>query len=329
MWFQRSPVRTRSSTQQTGSLSRIGLFIYRIVLKKALKYILYRIIGKPLYLLLKHIFHPSKKMRRRLRFIGKFQVITADGKKFLLFNNAFHLENHIFWLGIDNYTWEQMTRRIWIRLCQSSETILDIGANSGIYSVLAKVYNRDSNVFAFEPQPNVYQVLRKNNEINGFDIRCEQLALSDSQGKLPFFNYGTDTFTTENTTAGSLNRDWVTREQSSITVDVARLETYIEENNLNGVDLMKIDVETLEFEVLTGYGRYLEIHHPIIILEIQNREIGKKIEFLFQAGEYTFYNIDEQSGLREISGLGKESKNLNYLLCPNSKMEQIQEVINI
>jgi FkbM family methyltransferase len=299
------------------------------MVKKALKYILYRIIGKPFYLVLKTFWHPSENMRRRLRFIGEFRVTTSDGKKFWLFNNAFHLENHIFWLGIDNYPWEQTTRQIWIKLCNSSETILDIGANSGIYSVLARVYNPDSNVIAFEPQPNVFKVLRKNNEINGFDIRCEQLALSNAAGKLPFYNYGPDTFSTENTTAGSLNKNWVTREQSSIIVEVVKLESYIDERNLARIDLMKIDVETLEYEVLTGYGSYLQSHQPVIILEIQNREIGNKIESLFESGRYTFYNIDEQLGLQETQVLGLESENLNYLLCPKAKTEQIKEFIKL
>ncbi len=310
------------------------------MIKKAVKYILYRFIGKPLYLMLKPFYHPSEKMRRRLRFIGRFRVRAADGKRFYLFNNAFHLENHIFWLGIDRYPWERMTRCIWARLCPSSQTILDIGANSGIYAVLAKVYNRDSQVYAFEPQPNVFDVLMKNNRVNGFDIHCEKLALSSREGRLPFYNYGPDTFTTENTTAGSLNENWVKRDQQSILVDVKRLDNFIREENIPGVDLMKIDVETLEYDVLLGYGEYLEKHRPAIVLEIQDREIGQKLESLL-GFPCTWFNIHEERGLIEVTELGKPKqgssaagtepenprKNLNYLLCPPSRIEHIREFI--
>ncbi len=295
--------------------------------KRVLKYPLYRFFGKPLFSLLKYFYHPPEAMRRRLRFIGKFRVMTGDGKAFWLFNNAFHLENHIFWLGIDGYPWERMTRRIWVKLCQSASNIFDIGANSGIYAVLAKVYQPAARVTAFEPQPNVFRVLKKNNEINGFDICCEPLALSSVEGRLPFYNYGQGTFATENTTAGSLNREWRLRDQQSIMVEVIRLEHYIEENNIPGIDLMKIDVETLEYDVLKGYGKYLGIHKPILILEIQNRDIGGRIGSLFEPETYSFYNIDEQAGLREVMKLGGSAENLNYLLCPCSKLSHIQEFL--
>ena len=184
-----------------------------IRLKKLFKYLLYRVIGKPVYRVVRLFYSPPESLRRRLRFIGKFRVRTAEGKKFRLYNNAFHLENHIFWLGLESYPWEQTTRRVWNRLCPVSATIFDIGANSGIYAVLAKVYNPESTVYAFEPQPNVYKVLCRNNQVNGFDIICEELALGNEEGRLPFYNYGPGTFVSENTTAGSLNRDWVTRER--------------------------------------------------------------------------------------------------------------------
>ena len=102
------------------------------MIRKALKYLLYRFFGKPIYIVVRGIYRPSETMRRRLRFIGKFRVETEDGRRFSLYNNAFHLENHIFWLGIDGYPWERTTRRIWAELCNSSATIFDIGANSGI-----------------------------------------------------------------------------------------------------------------------------------------------------------------------------------------------------
>lgn len=295
------------------------------MVKKALKWLLYRLFGKLLYKAVRSFYVPPESMRRRLRFIGKFRVRTGDGKRFWLFNNAFHLENHIFWLGIDRYPWERMTRRIWARLCRASDTVFDIGANSGIYAILAKVYNPNSRVYAFEPQPNVFEVLLKNNRINGFDIRCECMALSDVEGRLPFYNYGADTFTTENTTAGSLNKDWVTREQSSIVVEVRKLGTYIDENDIRGIDLMKIDVETLEYNVLLGYGKYLELHQPVIILEIQDRDIGKRIESLFDGGLYAWFGIDEKEGLRRVDAPGIRTGSLNYLVCPRLKEDLIRE----
>ncbi len=297
------------------------------MVKKVLKYFLYRFVGNVLYPIIRIFYVPPVSVRRKLRFIGRYRVKTEEGKRFRLFNNAFHLENHIFWLGIDRYPWEQFTRRIWKKLCRHSDIIFDIGANSGIYAILAKVYNNGAAVYAFEPQPNVFNVLDKNNRINGFDIRCECMALSDMDGRLPFYNYGPDTFTTENTTAGSLNKDWVTREQSSIEVEVSKLSTYIEKNNIERIDLMKIDVETLEYNVLLGYGKYLDLHQPIIVLEVQNREIGQGIASLTKPENYAFFGIEEGEGLRRVQELGALAGSLNYLLCPNSKVDLVREFL--
>lgn len=296
-------------------------------MKKLLRIIWFKFFGRFFFPFLKIIYTPKEPISRKLRFIGKFPLQTKEGKNFYLFNNAFHLETNIFWLGIDGYEWEKITRQIWIEFCKSSQIIFDIGSNSGIFSVLAKVYNPNSSVTAFEPQPNIFYVLKKNNEVNGFDIHCENVALSNVEGNMPFYNSGEAAFTTENTTAGSLNKDWRTERQNSIMVSVKELKNYVKENQIKNIDLIKIDVETFEYEVLAGYGKYLQIHKPIVILEIQDRTIGKNIESLFNTTEYSFFNIDECCGLIKSNELGISEKNHNYLLCPESKRNLIEKYI--
>jgi FkbM family methyltransferase len=296
-------------------------------MKKVIVFTFYKFFGKSVSGLIKSLFLPSAFLRNKLRFIGKFKVKTRDGKSFYLYNNAFFLETSIFWLGINNFDWELMTRQIWVHLCQSSRTILDIGANTGIYATLAKVYSPNAVVYAFEPQPNIFNVLKKNNKLNNFDIHCEKLALSNQEGIMPFYNYGASTFTTGNTTAGSLNKDWQTGEQYSINVPVKELKTYVEANNIEKIDLIKIDVETYEYEVLSGYGKYLQAHQPIIILEIQNGVIGGEVKTLFDQALYSFFNIDEKIGLRKVEELGFSEENKNYLICPNTKLSLIKDFL--
>ena len=119
------------------------------------------LIIKPICLLIKRCAKPSEKLMKKMKFIGKFKITTKDDKIFYLYNNTFFLENSIFWLGMENFTWEFMTRQIWIHLSKSSKIIFDIGANTGIYSILSKVYNPNAKVSAFEPQPNIYKILKK------------------------------------------------------------------------------------------------------------------------------------------------------------------------
>jgi len=292
-------------------------------MKKTLKKLMQSPLGFLIIKILKFFYKPSEKYAKKLRFKGAFNVKTSIGNDFKLYNNAFLVETNIFWFGIDNYKWENKTREIWCDLSEKSGVIFDVGANVGIFSVLAKANTPEAFVVAFEPQPNIFKILNKNKAINNFDISCENLAVASKPGTLPFYNHGPNTFSENNTTSGSLNKKWRPIDQVSINVEVVTLKNYIETNSIKAIDLLKIDVETLEFEVLAGYEELLLEHEPIIVLEIQTNEIGSNIETLAVKEQYLYYAIDESQGLIPVTELGKEKDN-NYLLCPKSKIELIK-----
>ncbi|MEX0684575.1 MAG: FkbM family methyltransferase [Balneolales bacterium] len=294
------------------------------MLKRTVKKILYNIpINSFVFGFIKKVVIPPYPIRRHMTFKGKFLIQNRDGKQLYLTNNSFRLENELFWLGLDDFDWEVQTRKLWIHLCKQSETIFDIGANIGIFSMLAKVYSPNSSVYAFEPQPNIYKVLSNNNNLNQFDVRCENIALSDKEGEIPFYNFGPEAFE-GNTTAGSLNKHFRPEDQRSIMVSATKLDHYLTSHKLEGIDLIKLDVETHEPEILKGYGESLLMHKPVIILEVQDEEIGKRIESLIPQKEYLYYNIDEKAGLKKVSNIGL-SHDKNYLLCPKSKVDKIQD----
>lgn len=235
----------------------------------------------------------------------KVKAKIGNGKEFYLYNPSFFLETEIYWQGFENFKWEINTRKIWSYLCTKSSIIFDVGSNTGIF----------------------YKVLKKNNEINDFNVNCENLAISNMIGKLPFYNYGQDSFSKRNTTAGSLNKKWRPNNQSSIEVDVTSLDSYINNKRIKTVDLLKIDVETLEVEVLEGFKNHLHIFKPIIITEIQDAKIGSKIRTFFSDDNYSFFNIDESIGLIPVNILG-ENKGLNYIICPNEKLKLVRNIDN-
>jgi FkbM family methyltransferase len=278
------------------------------------------------YPLLKKIYVPNGIKKKIFNFKGEFIVRTNEGIEFKLYNNPFHLETEIYWQGIDNFEWEIETRKIWNKLSMHSGSIFDIGSNTGVFAVLAKAYNSNAKVFAFEPQPNIFSVLCKNNIINNYNIVCENLALSNTKGELPFFNYGNNAFS-ENSTAGSLNPNWRSKNQKSINVDVDTLDNYIFNNKIEKIDLMKIDVESTEVEVLLGFKENLKKHNPFIIIEIINNELGKSIENILERENYKYYNIDEKRGIQVVENLGLSEYN-NYLICPIVRLSELNKIIS-
>ena len=42
---------------------------------------------------------------------------------------------------------------------------------------------------------------------------------------------------------------------------------------------------------------------------------------------YSFFNIDEENGLKLTQNLGEDEKHRNYLICPNTKMDIVKKFI--
>src|SRR6187402_3175387 len=123
---------------------------------------------KEIYSVLKVVWTPSESIFRHLHFKGIFTVKVNDSKSFKIHHFGYLIENKIFWKGL-NDSWEKESLKLWMKLCETSHSILDIGANTGIYALVAKAINPSAKVFAFEPHPKFYNMLQKNVALNNFD----------------------------------------------------------------------------------------------------------------------------------------------------------------
>lgn len=74
------------------------------------------------------------------------------------------------------------------RMIKRGDVVLDIGANIGYYTLIfAKIVGEDGKVFAFEPDPTNFALLKRNVEINGYkNILLVQKAVSNKSGKLNY-----------------------------------------------------------------------------------------------------------------------------------------------
>ena len=154
---------------------------------------------RPLCLLLKMSGVPISKFYRDLKFEGPFRVNVDASNSFVMHHYGGTIENEAFWKGLFN-SWENDTGWIWVQLCRACPMIFDVGANTGIYSLVAKTVNPRATVHAFEPSKHIYSKLVHNNSVNGYDIHCHQIAVSDFDGEQVF--YDTDD---SNTTSASLS----------------------------------------------------------------------------------------------------------------------------
>jgi len=133
----------------------------------------------------------------------------------------------------------------------------DVGANHGYFSILAAgLVGPSGRVFAFEPNPSVYDRLGVHVSLNRFDDRVvlAERALWETTGERRLFvsqwgeNSGVSTLTPGASTiaAGGL------APECTITVRTETFDDWLAGSGVERVDLVKIDTEGSETEVVRG-----------------------------------------------------------------------------
>jgi len=191
-----------------------------------------------------------------------------------------------------------------------ADVLLDIGANIGVYSVyLAGNVPSLGEVFAFEPSPASYDLLRQNCEmVESPTILTNQVALSDETG--------TAEFTLFNPTSGAnalidtMERDDVGDEV--IEVPTQRLDDFME-SRAGKVIAIKIDVEGHELNVLSGSNSLLQNNRVLLQVECLSNSQAEKVQTLLKAygfqmlfrlkNDYVFSNIWDDNKLTVIQGI--------------------------
>ncbi len=126
------------------------------------------------------------------------------------------------------------------------DNFIDVGANIGTWANLsANAVGPNGKVICFEPHPLIFTYLSGNIKLNNFNnIEANNVGCSDKEGKL-FFSQNLDSM--NHVTFDPVN---------SITIPVKNLDSFTE--NLNVINLIKIDVEGFELNVLKGAEKTLE-----------------------------------------------------------------------
>lgn len=125
-------------------------------------------------------------------------------------------------------------------------TIVDIGANVGVFSLFVEKMAKKTNIYSFEAHPANFKYLewnvRKNNLKN---IRIFNLAVSGKKGKIKLFKHdkGFGGF--------SIYPDLVESKTGEyVEVRSTTLNEIIEQNNIKKIDFLKLDCEGSEYEIL-------------------------------------------------------------------------------
>ncbi len=193
---------------------------------------------------------------------------------------------------------------------------IDIGANMGIYSYYLSKHFR--NVESFEPLENCTILLNKYASRIG-NLKLYTVGLSNKNEKaflyVPIIGEGH----LLNAGLASIHDPGGQRKQ--IEVPLHRLDDY----GFKEVDFIKIDVEGHEYEVLEGAIETISREKPVLLIEIEQRHLGKKsiedvihyiLSFGYKGGFYlnsTFTSTEEFNYKRDQKIFLENVSNNRYI----------------
>ena len=207
----------------------------------------------------------SEMIVKHLHRIGTVHSELPNGRTLRLWSRADDwVSNQVYWRGWQGY--EPETAPLFFRVASRARVTLDVGAYVGFFTLIAGHANHKGRVFAFEPLPDAYERLRSNVALNKLtNVLTVPSAVGEVDGRADFFCADSHM-----PCSSSLSYEFMSSADSlrSIPVPVIKLDTFVRENRVQGVDLMKIDTESTEPQVLNGMIETIRRDRPVIFCEV-------------------------------------------------------------
>lgn len=226
-----------------------------------------------------------------------------------------------FWMN----TFETTSITIWERLSKFFLFIIDVGAHTGCYSMIASKFNQKATVLAIEPMPVNLSRLSVNREYN----MLKNLIV------IPGAAYSSDSVLSMNLYS---NYDYCFSGGSVIKLskshsNVSSLSSVrgIMLNNISKTfsrkSLIKIDTEGTEYEVIVGAEDFIR-SRSWLLCESTNDNSSRMLDDYFEQFNYSFFLIDDEKGkivpVESLSPIRDGGKlcmaKLNRLIVPSEEL---------
>lgn len=148
-------------------------------------------------------------------------------------------------------------------------TVVDGGANIGEFTLRsARLVGPRGKVYALEPSSETFPDLEFNVALNRLEnVRPLRLAVSDTDGPVSFYSRGR--------ASGAASLFAATAAGEAETVPGTMLDTLAETEKLDGIDLIKLDVEGAEFAACRGMSRLLSGPRPPVVVFEYHAEVAR------------------------------------------------------
>jgi FkbM family methyltransferase len=224
---------------------------------------------------------------------GEIKVELSGGETFrMATNQTSYVTRLLYYEGAVAFEYTP----VFEKLVKKCNTFIDIGANTGYYSLIAAQVSH-ANVLSFEPSSGPRHYLEKNVRINNLQHRVEitPFALSHETGELDFYavkNVKYKNLIHNLGGVGSLQQ--IKKSNEVVKVQTTTLDEYMKSyKNDIGITLIKIDTEGTENSILEGCRTFIQQHKPVVICETLFNKIEGEIEKVMRSHDYLFFNFKD------------------------------------
>lgn len=266
----------------------------------------------------------SQWCSRYTRFVPPIvRVMCPNGRSFLMHSRDGR-DNVVFevWCG-GYYHYEAPLPAILAALAPGAGTVIGVGANSGFYDLAAATLSDKAQVYAFEPFPEAYQALCDNIRLNQLEGRVHAVdkAVADREDTMNLF-VPAKTHGTILETSSSLNPHFREAHSEVLRVPVTTLDRYAADRGLAPIDVIRIDVESMEHLVLHGAARILQESQPYLVLEVLESADVEMLNVLCAQAGYLPYLLSEQAIVAQETVRWRPGSE-NQLFCPLSRKAEL------
>ena len=187
-----------------------------------------------------------------------------------LFGELIHLNDAT---GVDTYPKDISLMFRWMQNLQlpPHPTILDIGANVGLFSLSYASIFKGAEIHCFEPVPFIYNFLKKNLEINphlNSSVHAHSFGMSNCKEWKQLSIPSAKQHERYNDQSDIRLYSVLGLGRKKFDAEFITLDQWVNDFKVRSLDFIKIDVEGYEYSVLQGAMDTLRSFRPILMFEL-------------------------------------------------------------
>lgn len=185
---------------------------------------------------------------------------------------------------------EEGLTKIILEYLKPGMTFFDVGAHFGYYTLFsAHIVGDKGQVHAFEPTPNIFEIL-KSNTLKKSNVILNNLAVGSKRNTVVINDYGIRYSAFNSVYNARLPKNIISKlNPKKYEIQTISIDEYVEENKIKP-DFIKIDAESYEHEIFLGMKQTIDKFHPVITIEVGDMNVEgvptckELIEFLINKG---------------------------------------------